>query len=91
LLVPLGLAGFTAGTEVQYVSPRVTLQGNTAGGYTVVNVTLLGTRVWRQLDVSASIYNLFGKRYSDPGTGNVIQDQIQQDGTVFLLKAACRF
>lgn len=91
VLVPIGASRFTAGTELQYVGPRLTLQGNTAGGYTIVNLTLFGSRIWKQLDVSASVYNLFGKRYSDPGTGNVIQDQIQQDGTTFLLKAMCRF
>jgi len=82
---------FTAGTEVQYVAPRLTLQGNTAGGYTIVNLTLFGARIWKQADLSASVYNLFGKRYFDPGTGNVIQDQIEQDGIAFLLKATCRF
>jgi iron complex outermembrane receptor protein len=91
VLVPIAGTRFTAGTELQYVGPRLTLQGNTAGGYTIVNLTLFGARIWKQLDVSASVYNLFGKRYSDPGTGNVIQDQIQQDGTTFLLKAMCRF
>ncbi len=90
-LMPLWSQRFTAGTEIQYVAPRLTLQGNTAGGYTIVNLTLFGARLWKQVDVSASIYNLFGKRYSDPGTGNVIQDQIEQDGRAFLLKATCRF
>jgi outer membrane receptor protein involved in Fe transport len=88
---PLASHRFTAGTEVQYVAPRLTLQGNTAGGYTVVNLTLFGPRVWKQVDLSASMYNLFAKRYFDPGTGNVIQDQIEQDGRAFLLKATCRF
>jgi iron complex outermembrane receptor protein len=91
VLFPLASHRFTAGTEVQYVSPRLTLQGNTTRGYTVVNLTLFGARVWKQVDLSASVYNLFAKRYFDPGTGNVIQDQIEQDGRAFLLKATCRF
>jgi outer membrane receptor for ferrienterochelin and colicins len=91
VLLPFWSHRLTAGMEIQYLGPRLTLQGNTTGGYTVFNFTLFGARIWKQLDLSASVYNLFGKRYFDPGTGNVIQDRIEQDGTTFLLKATCRF
>ena len=67
------------------------MSNGTAGGYTVVNLTFLAPRLWRQVDLSASVYNLFDHRYFDPAGGNMVQDQIQQDGTVFLVKATCRF
>lgn len=90
-LAPVFSSRMTAGLEVQYVGPRLTMNNDTAGGYTVVNLTLLARQLWHQVDLSASVYNLFGHRYFDPAGGNMVQDQIQQDGTVFLVKATCRF
>jgi iron complex outermembrane receptor protein len=46
----------------------------------VANVTFFKQRVARGLDVSASLYNLFGTRYSDPASEEFRQDSIAQDG-----------
>lgn len=81
----------TAGLEIQYTGPRLTLAGNTAGGFTVANLTLSSRQVWKRFELSASVYNLFDKRYFDPGTANMVQDQIEQDGRLFRLKATYSF
>jgi iron complex outermembrane receptor protein len=57
----------------------------------VANLTLTSRRIWKRFELSASVYNLFDKRYFDPGTGNMVRDQIEQDGRVFRLNATYSF
>jgi iron complex outermembrane receptor protein len=90
-----------AGLELQYVSSRHTIftdpntaatdTGADAPAYTVVNFTLLSRDVVKNLEVSASIYNLLGDSYTDPSTAGHIQDQIPQEGRSFRLKLTYRF
>lgn len=91
LAIPLWHDRLTAGFEQQYVGARLTLAGNTVGGYAISNFTLTNRQRWHGFDFSASVYNLFDKRYFDPGTGNMVQDAIEQDGRVLLFKAAYSF
>lgn len=75
------------GAELQYTGPRKTLAGATAGGYAVANLTLLSRNLARGLQLSASIYNLFDKRYADPARPEHVPiDTIAQDGRNFRLK-----
>ena len=75
------------GAELQYTGPRKTLAGATTGGYTVANLTLLSRGLARGLQLSASIYNLFDKRYADPARPEHVPiDAITQDGRNFRLK-----
>ena len=55
------------GTEGQYMSSRATLYGTNVGGFGIVNANLLAKNLLKGLDVSLATYNLFNKRYSDPG------------------------
>jgi iron complex outermembrane receptor protein len=92
-----------AGLEFQYTSSRdsldtitvtnqpVTVQGERAGGFAVVNFTLFSQNLLKNLDVSASIYNLLDCRYADPATQFHKQDVIQQDGRSFRLNVTYRF
>jgi iron complex outermembrane receptor protein len=57
----------------------------------LTNLTLLGERLAENLDLSASIYNLFDKRYSDPGAQEHVQDLIAQDGRSYRFKLNYRF
>jgi len=43
----------------------------------IVNLTLLARQLWHQVDLSASVYNLFDRRSFDPAAGNMLQDQIE--------------
>jgi outer membrane receptor for ferrienterochelin and colicins len=75
----------------QYMSARRTLAGNTVGGFAVFNATLFGHTLGKHLDVSGSVYNLFDKKYFDPGRLEDVEDAIQQDGRSFRLKITARF
>jgi len=104
LSVPVWRDKIFADLEFQFVSDRaslhnttdatgepLTVQGETAGSYEVVNFTLFGRELVKHLEVSASIYNLFNEQYSDPASRFHVQDLIPQDGRTFRLKATYRF
>ena len=76
----MGAPGLFAGLEVGYLSSRQTLAGSSVGGAAVANLTFFQQRIARGLDLSASVYNLFGTRYSDPASEEFRQDSIAQDG-----------
>ena len=89
-----------ASLELQYTSQRSTyfttttgqtLPGADVNGYSVVNFTLFSQNLIKNLDVSASIYNLLDEHYADPATASHLQSQIPQDGRSFRLKLNYRF
>ena len=90
LSAPLLRSGWRAGAEALYVGSRRTLLGET-GGYWLGNLTLTSARLMPGLDVSASIYNLFDRRYADPGAAEHVQDAIAQNGRSLRLKLAYTF
>lgn len=88
------------GLEYQYTSSRETIQttttgqtvpGATADGFGVLNFTLFSQNLIKNLEFSASIYNLLGTTYSDPASRYHLQDMIEQDGRTFRLKLTYRF
>jgi iron complex outermembrane receptor protein len=74
-----------------YMSSRRTLAGAEAASSKVANLTLLAPRIRGRFDVSASVYNLFGELYADPGSQALPEDLIPRDGRNFRLKVSCRF
>ncbi|MDB6017903.1 MAG: outer rane receptor for ferrienterochelin and colicin [Pedosphaera sp.] len=104
LSMPLVKDKLFADLEFQYTSDRrslhnttdssgnpVTVQGQEAGGYGIVNFTLFSRNLIKNLEVSASIYNLLDERYSDPASSFHVQDTIEQDGRTFRVKLAYHF
>jgi iron complex outermembrane receptor protein len=99
--VPLLKDKIFAGLEVQYTSSSHTvytdpttgdtLAGSDAPGYTVVNFTLFSQNLVKNLDISASVYNLLDKTYYDPASNFHLQNVIQQDGRAFRIKLTYRF
>lgn len=83
-------SAWRAGIEAQYVGRRYTFQSET-GGYCLANLTLTSTRLAPGAELSASIYNLFDRRYADPGGGEHVQDAIPQDGRNFRIKLSYAF
>lgn len=69
-----------AGLEVQYVSPRATVDNTSTGPYTVSNLTLFSRRWLPGLEVVAGVYNLFNERYADPSSPPLLPNAIPQDG-----------
>jgi outer membrane receptor protein involved in Fe transport len=76
---PLLEGSLRAGLDLRHVSQRRTLAASTHG-YWIANLTLSAVRLGPGLEASASIYNLFNRRYADPGGEEHAQDAIRQDG-----------
>jgi outer membrane receptor for ferrienterochelin and colicins len=91
LSVPVVQQRLFASLDAQYTSPRLTLAENTVSGFSVFNVTLLGHTLGKHLDLSTSVYNLFDKKYFDPGRPEDPENAIQQDGRSFRVKFTGRF
>jgi len=101
LTAPLLKDKIFAGLEFQYISKRTTshlgtdVTGEDASGYGIVNFTLFSQNLVKGLELSASIYNLLDRKYSDPATQGQgrphLQDLIEQDGRAFRVKLTYRF
>ncbi len=91
LIVPLFRKQLFAALDAQYTGSRLTLAGNSVGGFPIFNVTLLGHTLGRHLDLSASVYNILDQKYFDPGRPEDVQDAIQQDGRSYRIKFTSRF
>ena len=89
LIAPLYKDKLFSGLEVQYLSPRKTLDNRHVGDATLVNLTLFTKNVVKGLEFSASAYNLLNQKIRDPGAGEHLQNgmrSIIQDGITFRLK-----
>ena len=61
-------------------------------GYAITNLTLLMPKLARDTELSASIYNLFDRRYFDPAGDDLNPiDRVEQNGRSFRLKMTYRF
>jgi iron complex outermembrane receptor protein len=104
LTVPLYKDKIFAGAEFLFVSDRrslhnttdafgqpITVQGTEAGSYGLINLTLFSRDLIKNLEFSASLYNLLDRHYVDPASHFHVQDTIEQDGRSFRLKLTYRF
>ena len=91
LSYPLVQQRLFASVDAQYTSSAQTLAGNTVRAFSVFNLTFLGHTLGKHVDLSGSAYNLFNKKYFDPGRPEDVQDTIQQDGRNFRVKITARF
>jgi outer membrane receptor for ferrienterochelin and colicins len=91
LSVPVLRQRLFASVDAQYTSSAQTLAGNTLSGFSALNFTMLGHTLGRHLDLSASVYNVFNKKYFDAGRPEDPEDSIQQDGRNFRIKLTGRF
>jgi iron complex outermembrane receptor protein len=64
----------------QYRSRIQSLLGQPISPSSVLNLTLLARKLGRHLDLSASVYNVLGKRNFDPPSNENLRLPIQQDG-----------
>ena len=91
LTVPVLRDRLFAGIEEQFTSTRKTLAGGKADAFFVTNLTLFSQNLLQGMELSASVYNLFDTRYSDPGAEEHVQDLLRQDGRSFRVKLTYRF
>jgi outer membrane receptor protein involved in Fe transport len=72
------------------MSSRNTVQGNRERAYVTANATLYSRELVNGLEFSASVYNLFNRRFSDPVSSDYVQDVIRQDGLSFRVRLTHR-
>jgi iron complex outermembrane receptor protein len=78
--VPLMRRRLFAAMDLHYVGRVETLDGSFTHGFIVPNLTLTTQDVRSGLSLSASVYNLFNRRYGYPGGDEHRQNIIYQDG-----------
>ena len=91
LAIPLLNEAAFAGLELQYTGDRKTLAESEAEEHLLANLTLFSDKLFKNWELSASIYNLFDTSYGDPGGTEHVQDLIEQDGRTFRVKATRKF
>jgi len=91
LILPLLKDRIFLGTEIQYTGRRKTLTRNETEDFFVTNATLFSRNILEELELSASVYNMFDKKYGDPGAGEHAQDILTQDGRTFRFKLTYTF
>ena len=91
VIAPLFRQKLFASFEGQEVSKRQTVYETKIGGFFLANATLYSKELLGRLQLSASAYNLFNKRYSDPVGQEFQQQSIPQNGRTFRVKATFRF
>ena len=83
---------YTSSSATQYTTASgTTLSGPEAAGFGVFNATLFSRNLLKNVELSASVYNLFDTSYAEPSSQGHLQPQISQDGRSFRLKLTCRF
>ncbi|HWI57857.1 MAG TPA: TonB-dependent receptor, partial [Bacillota bacterium] len=91
LIAPLYRDKLFTGLELQYESQVRTLGGDALDGFYVVNWTIFSQRIVKNLELSASLYNLFDIPYANPGAAEHRVADIPQDGRSFRVKLTYRF
>jgi iron complex outermembrane receptor protein len=94
LTLPLPGNRLLVGVEEQYTAARKTLAGTEVSEYWLTNLTLFAPRLLPNLQLSASVYNLFDKKFDDPGAGEHLisgLSAIRQDGRAFRINVTCSF
>jgi len=89
--VPLVRHVLFASFDLQYVSSRKTLADHQVASYVLSNLTILSRSLGENWSFSASIYNLFDRKYGDPGGSEHRQDILPQDGRTFRVKLEYSF
>lgn len=91
LIVPVLTDKLFAGFEGRYTSSRLTLAGNNASPFYILNLSLFSQRIVKGWELSGHINNLMNQKYGYPGSGEHVMDVIDQDGRTFWVKLKYRF
>ena len=91
VIVPLWDERLTAGVEGRYISNRFAGSDAVSDPQFVLNLTLFTYRWMNGLELSASVYNLLDRRYSDPTGSELRQRLVEQDGRTFRVKLTYAF
>lgn len=91
LSIPFAKRAVFANVELQYTSKRMTLDGSDTAAVWLPNFTLLSRNLLKGADVSVGVYNIFDRKYGDPGAEEHRQNTIEQNGRNFRLKFTYKF
>jgi outer membrane receptor for ferrienterochelin and colicins len=91
LSVPIYRDKIFTGLELQYHGAVKTITGRRESDFLTANLTLFSHQIIKNLEVSASVYNLFDAKYGYPGAEDHLQDVIRQDGRSFRIKLNYKF
>jgi iron complex outermembrane receptor protein len=83
---PLLHRTFFASLDAQYRSGMTAFTGGSISPFMILNVSLLGRRIGRRVDLSANLYNVLDKKYYDPPSTGLSELKVQQDGRTFRVK-----
>jgi len=86
LSFPLLQHAVRTGLELQYTGARRTESQMRVGGSTLANLTFTADRFLHGLSASASIRNLFDRRYDAVAPGGFVQDTLRMDGRNYWLQ-----
>ena len=88
---PLGTERVMAGFDLLVSSSAKTVTPGRADAYWLLNGTLFSAQLSKGLELSASVYNIFDRRYAFPVDSGFRQSTIEQDGRTFRLKLTYRY
>jgi iron complex outermembrane receptor protein len=88
---PLFRGGMSLGLEARYTDPRKTGAGTYAGRYGVANFTSASREFGGGYRLSASVYNLFNTRFSDPVGAEIAAPAVTQNGRDFRVQITRSF
>jgi outer membrane receptor for ferrienterochelin and colicins len=91
VIAPILKRRIFAGLQVQYASQRRTLNGTNIPAFFVTNLNLFSQKVVKGLEASFGAYNLFNRKYADPGAADHLQNSLEQDGRNLRLKFTYHF
>ena len=78
------------GLEAQYESSR-NGKSQRLGSHTLANLTLFTGKLVKNAELSASVYNLFDRKYANPAGDEFLQEALEQDGRSWRVKINYRF
>lgn len=88
-MLVLGLS-FPASLAAQS-NTAILLKGMSLGSFSAANASLFRREIVRNLEVSATVYNVFDRHYRDPASIDLAQSAIEQNGRTFRVKATWKF
>jgi outer membrane receptor for ferrienterochelin and colicins len=78
--MPFAADRLRVGVELRALSSRLSPRGDVVGGHIVSNLIFSSRRLYRGIEATAVITNLFDSVYGDPVGPDLIQRSIRQDG-----------
>ncbi len=85
VMVPLRGKDTRLGLELRHVSKRLTVTREWTEAFTLLNLSLVDTKLLNGPEIRASIYNVFDSSNGHPGTWGETQQTIWQDGRSYRL------